>query len=240
MIDAGIRSISMGENILKSRHLVLPALIAGLLLLVGCTPAGGPPTPSEAVAAPSRTPSQAPSAAPVASRIVVGTQTVDVVAEDGVRIASARYFDPAADLVAALTTAFGAEPVITDQHSGGESAGGTRYTWDTFSVIDHDNANSEPYDPAVSVIWESAAVRGIRIETVSGIAVGDPATPVVDAHPDGLYRSPDGAHFVARVDVVALPENESYGENPSFAVGVVGETNGQISRMFAPVGSWGA
>ncbi|MGG7510783.1 hypothetical protein [Plantibacter sp. YIM 135249] len=225
---------------MRSRRFVLPAIIAGLALLTGCAPQAAAPSasPTKTAAAPSATPTPTPADA-VASRVVVHSQTVDVVAEDGSTIASVRYFDPATDMVAALTKAFKAEPVVTPDAGGNETPSGTRYTWGGFAIVDRDVEQAEPYSPALAAFWDTADVNGVRVETVDGIAVGDAAEPLAEGHPDGLFRNPNNGELSVRVDVALLPLNADYGDKPSFAVALVGVTDGPVARMIAPSGNWG-
>ncbi|MGG7464484.1 hypothetical protein [Plantibacter sp. YIM 135347] len=228
---------------MRSRRFVLPAIIAGLALLTGCAPQAAAPSasPTKTAAAPSATPTPTPADA-VASRVVVHSQTVDVVAEDGSTIASVRYFDPATDMVAALTKAFKAEPVVSADPGAIETPPGTRYTWGGFAIVDRDIEQSDPYFPAINLYAETADVNGVRIETVGGFAVGDDVETVAAAASDKVsrYTMGDGTHSVnIRVDRFDIPPVGDKPEARSWGVVLLGEANGSVTRIVAPSGDFG-
>jgi len=236
---------------MHARLRVLPALVAGLLLLVGCAPQAAAPSASPTTpAAASSTPTATPE--PVASRVVIGADTVEILAEDDTVIASSRYFDPASSLVAALTDAFGADPVVSADPGGNETAPGTRYTWGGVAVVERDIEQSEPYEPATIVYVESAEESGVRVEAVGGYAVGEDTDAVAaevsaaeGATPEDVqrYSLSDGTPAVfIRADVTPIPPSgDDVGTGSrSWAVGVIGSDAGPIQRLVAPSPNWGA
>ncbi|MGK9148658.1 hypothetical protein KXS11_13605 [Plantibacter flavus] len=232
------------------RLIVLPALVAGLVLITGCTPQSAAPDAGSSAPTASETRTPTPTPEPVVSRVVIGAEGVDFVAEDDTVLTSVRYFDPTADLVAALSDALGTEPVVSADPGAIETAPGTRYTWGGLSVTAREIDQSEPYDPATLVNAESAEEAGIRIEAVGGFAVGDGSETVADAisGAEGAtaedvqrYVLSDGtpALFI-RADVTPIPETDNGTGNRSWAVGIVGTPSAQIDRIVAPSPNWGA
>jgi len=250
LVNARSGHVTRGNPTMHSRLRVLPALVAGLLLLVGCAPQAAAPSASPTTTATSSTPTAAP--APVASRVVIGAENVEVVAEDDTLITSVRYFDPTASLVAALTAAFGADPVVSADPGGNETPPGTRYTWGGVAVVEREVEQSEPYNPATVLFVESAEESGVRIEVVGGYAVGDDTEAMAaevsgaeGAAPEDVqrYTLPDGTPAVfIRADVTPIPPvvDEPGVESRSWAVGVIGSDAAPIERVVAPSPNWGA
>lgn len=223
---------------MRTRFIILPALVAGLALITGCSSQSAVPAPSSA--APSATQTEA--AEPVASRVVIGGETVEVIADDDQVMSSVRYFDPATEMVEALTEAFGAEPVVSADAGGIETPPGTRYTWGKFAIVDRDIEQAEPYLPAINVYAESAEESGIRIEAAGGFAVGEPAETAAAALPNAVsrYAMPDGTEtLVIRAGIADIPPTGDVTDARSWAVAVLGTTDGPISRLVAPSGDFG-
>ncbi|MFZ4895923.1 hypothetical protein ACL9RL_15885 [Plantibacter sp. Mn2098] len=224
---------------MRSRRFVLPAVIAALVALTGCTPQAAAP---ESSATNATEPSATPTAPPVVASVLVRAEAVEVLGDDGSTIASATYFDAASTFTEMLTAAFGAAPVVEPDEGGIETPPGTRYTWSGFFIVDRDIDQQEPYDPAITAYVIVPEVNGIRVETVGGYAVGDNAEAVATTYPDEVSRytlTEGGELLMVRADRVDIPPTGDKPEKRSWAVAVLGKTDGLVTNLIAPSGDFG-
>lgn len=94
--------------------------------------------------------------------------------------------------------------------------------------------------PAIGAVT-TAAVRGIVIETVDGVSVGDDPAALEAAYPDRISYGTNSSGNVYSVSYgeIPLPDFDfGNGEDGpfSFGVGAMGVVGGPITEVFAPTG----
>lgn len=170
---------------MRTTALVVPAALAMLLALTACGPEAGPtesPTPEETPTSeptPSATPTDPVAEEDRPDRISIDTTVFVIGGPDDESIEAFDYFRPAADAVAALTAAFGAEPVVTEEEGGLETAPYTSYDWGGFTLNDPEGAGHAPAYPDFWVRVTAPDVDGIPILTHVAIQVGTPMEDVI-------------------------------------------------------------
>jgi hypothetical protein len=221
--------------------LVAVAVVA-LAAVAGCTPSAAPATPAPAPSpSASGTPTPSPSRLPVAERLVVDSQSLTVLADDGTALQSFTYFDPAADVVAALATLFAADPEVEDVQPY-EGYPFTQYEWPGFSLNDSIQEPDGVYYVNFRIQITAATLNGIALETVEDISVGDDPLPIEAAHPDDVehFTAPNIGHetFIVTVDRRALPDwvDDHGTQEVSFVVSVFGSVGGTVEHIYAPSG----
>lgn len=163
--------------------------------LAGCaaTPAApATPPPSGTPAASSATPEPAE---PETAEIVVDGSGFSLVDTHGSTTFTHVWADEVAPAVAALTDAFGADPVMSLRDgSGGHYADFDLYTWGDFTLGDAVDLEKPRADYFLPSLVEVVApeVEGIAVRSASGPTVGSPVSEVAAITPlvhDGLeYR----------------------------------------------------
>ena len=221
---------------------LLPALVA-VLLVAGCSatpPTASTPTASVGETAPP-TPAATSTAEPVVDRVAFDSTGISLLRNDGTIAGSFTYFQPAAEVVAALTSAFGAEPTVEDIQPY-EGYGYTRYDWNGFAVEDSVQPSDGAYYVDFRVNASVASLNGVALRTVDTIAVGRDTAAVESAHPEHVTRATPPnigveTSFI-EVDTRVLPDYVEGGHSTpaSFFVTVIGPVGGAVERIYAPSG----
>lgn len=192
---------------IRTARLLAPLTVA-LLLLTAC--AAGPaaaPTPATvespaAVAEPTPTPTPTPTA-PAAAALVVRSQSVTIYDADSVPLADYGYVtSTTSEAVAGLSEVFGA-PAAEEFEARGDSGPGVRYRWAGMVLRSETALADVPLDELYplrerwSLTLEAPTVAGIRVETLDGIAVGQPIADVEARYPESVtrYENPAGEVF---------------------------------------------
>jgi len=188
------------------------ALIAAALVAVpacglsACTPQASDPTPSatSAPAEPTPTPTPTITAAP-AARILITAESVSVLTQDGDVLTAFDYRQLTSEVVDGLS-AFLGEPSQVPFPSTSHLGEGNRYEWDEFSVSSEDRWATLPDEelPDYLARWTVRAsaptARGLSVETIDGIRVGDPTSAVLERYPDAGQRT-EGESITSRYDI---------------------------------------
>ncbi|TFD28358.1 hypothetical protein [Cryobacterium cryoconiti] len=189
--------------------------------------------------------------------LYISATSIDVRDGSGETLATFDYFQPASEVVAGLSAAFGSPPITEDYLSENtEQHPGTRYSWGNtyakdsgsglnpytpgdFVFVDEDPVGVPPYLPNTRVLVASDAVNGVHISTIDGIAVGDNAAELAARHPDTAYRSPHDGALDLTVGPVPLPPAD-WNADPVFSVQVrAPDPLGPITVFVAPSPNWG-
>ncbi|MGR2753114.1 hypothetical protein [Agromyces arachidis] len=174
----------------RTRAAMLPALvIAASLALAACAPSSdGSPTPTASEAASVETASPTPDAPdpePEVAAILVRADAVEYFDGAGEPIEGARdpYAEPVDAALARLTDLLG-EPAVETYESQFTEGTGTFHRWNGLAVMEYPvgMVAEVPDAPTWGVQLDAAAAGGLRLVTVDGLAVGDPA-------PDDLERT---------------------------------------------------
>ncbi|WP_022884177.1 hypothetical protein [Glaciibacter superstes] len=171
--------------------LVLVAAFSVVIALsfAGCMPAGsadgidaepviGSATPTETpgTSSATATPSADPLLAP--TTILVRSDGLQITNGTGDILESMGYFDPIADVVARITTATGAPPIVIGHPGGIETPPGTNYVWDGLTLNDVDPPVDAPLEPDWYVRVEGPSAGGLSVSTAELVAVGLSETEV--------------------------------------------------------------
>lgn len=196
--DAG--SLRTMRSSAQRRGLVALLLVAALAL-TGCT-AQEPASPTATTGAegpltrpkPSQTPKSTPVSPPAPEGadvrdVVVTATAIEVRDENGELVASYDYFQPTEEVVAGLSSAFGAAPVSSPYPGGNHDGPGTNHEWGGFRLVDTDAPGQAPHFSNHHVSVATQLEGGVRISTTDGIMVGDDATALEAAHPETSMRS---------------------------------------------------
>ncbi|MFF2494744.1 hypothetical protein [Agromyces sp. NPDC058064] len=166
---------------MRMLRLTLIALAAAAL--AGCAataPAPATtPSPAESPVESSSTPEPAE---PETAEIVVDGSGFSLVDADGATTFTHLWPDEVAPAVAALTEAFGADPVMSLRDgSGGHYADFDLYTWGDFTLGDAVGLEKPRADYFLPSLVEVAApeIEGIAVRSASGPTVGSPVSEVV-------------------------------------------------------------
>ena len=217
-----------------TRPVALITAVSAALVLAACSSPAEPG--ATAASSPSPSASASASTAPTSEAIVIGAETLAVVAADG-QTREFDYFDDREAAIEALTTVLGEprqEPAETD---GSEPV---RYDWGGFVLTDQvGDGDREGYSTDYSVTASAASVGGVPIRTVDGVAVGDPFAEIDASDGDAPEEHLDadtGTSFTwARVDVVALD-----GLHDGANVGVALTGSGDVvEEVDAPAANFG-
>lgn len=146
--------------------------------------------------------------------------------------------DPAE--ITALTAAFGSEPTITTGEEPGEGAPLTLqyFTWPGFEVS---MIISEFGPRHVFIEATSASVGDARIETPTGVAVGDDAQAVAAANPDftRTYDSPAGQYLLIGVDAIPTGFDGDSGPAADFVGVIADDPFTVVTAIRAPSANYG-
>ena len=157
--------------------LLTPALaLVVLTALAACMPAA-PPAATPTLSSPSPTATATATEEPIGptpATVVITASLILVNDSAGTTIDQFDYFNDPTAVITAFTEYFGGDPVITPFEGGDEGPPSNDYSWDEFTINISDGG-SGMYGNHLSVQTTAATVRGLAIETVDGIAVGDTA-----------------------------------------------------------------
>ncbi len=235
----------------KLRPIAATGLLAALLL-TGCTPGSPAPSgspeptvtakPTPGATPPVATPTPEPEAddGPLASRVIIFSTLIGAVDESENSIGFIEMFDPApgiGSVVAQISGYFGFEPVVEFSPDDPDYQGFiyTRYRWDGFEIVDWElPASRTPAYPEFSARATTSDVRGVRVESVDRIAVGDDIAALEAAHPTDSYRQtgPFGEEIIVRLQVMDPVEGRFLPVR--FAVQLKGPVGGVVEEIFAP------
>jgi hypothetical protein len=226
---------------MKLRLPVLAPVIVIAMTLSGCAAATVPAATTTASAGPTRAPALVPTPrstttssttgdsaggtipAGTASAIQLTADTLTVLGENGEVLQVLSYYQPKADVVAALTELFGFAPQPTQRPSNVPLDGGTRaLDYEGFLIVD---SNIDDYRGFTFIAMVTVpGVRGITIETVDGIRVGSAVAPIA-----AKYGSqPTGTPSEVSITFTA----------GAYKVTLVGnDPNGTITSIVTPAGA---
>lgn len=237
------------------------------LFLTGCSSPSGPVLSTESPTATATAPPPAPappgptevarrSDPAIATDVYISATSIEVRDASGETLATFDYFQPASEVVAGLSTAFGGAPLTEAFESPNmHQPPGTSYTWDhafpedpgtdralseggDFVLIDGDTAGTPPFYSNTSVLVSAEAVNGIHISTVDGIAVGDNTAEIAARYP--YTAGPQGSRLDIFVGFVPLPPSDET-PNPTFSVWLIAaDPLGPITEFRTPSSNWGA
>ncbi|TFC85945.1 hypothetical protein [Cryobacterium sp. TMT3-29-2] len=238
-------------------------LVAGLFL-TGCS---GPPDPvlgGKSPTATSTAPPKAPATAtpdpieaarpstpaPVTDLLITAT-SLELRDASGTSLSTFDYFQPASELVAGLSTAFGSAPISERYEGGSEVPPGTGYIWSNilpadpkspgpegdFVLMDGVPGGTSPHEPNTWVKVSSSTVKGVHISTVDGISVGDDAAEIAARYPD--TANPQGSRLDVFVGHVPLPPMDSLSELTFSVWLLAADPLGPITEFRSPSPNWG-
>ena len=226
----------------RSLTCAIAALGIVVLTLTGCSAFTETDGPSGQTNAPTTSlPTAAESPAPVtAASIVLSVTSIQIVDSSGATLSEHDYFEPAADVVAVLSDAFGSEPIVSQYDSHADSPSGTSYDWDGFDLRDNDWPAETPYYSEFSVLLTAPKVGGLPISTSDGVSVGDSFSGVTEANPAHAEFSADGMVSLEWTELPAFPEGYGVDTVPAISVLVIDSgLSGVVSRILAPAANWG-
>ena len=235
----------------KLRPIAATGLLAALLL-TGCTPGSPAPSgspeptvtakPAPVATPPVATPTPEPEAddGPLASRVIIFSTLIGAYDESDSSSTLIEMFDPApgiGSVVAEMSGAFGFEPVVefVPANPSGDGFNFTSYRWDGFEIWDWERpASRTPAYPEFSARATTSDVRGVRVESVDRIAVGDDIAALEAAHPTESRRQtgPFGEEVIVRLQVMDPVEGRFLPVR--FAVQLKGPVGGVVEEIFAP------
>lgn len=206
------------------------------LLLGGCAPAAPPAPPATSSVA------STPVAGPVVTTVAIGATAIELRDEQSTLATLPYAGDPAA-AVAALTDAFGAEPVLSHRESDLNCVPEAEVvTWADGFVLRHQIP--EPNLPAgqlFEVDSSTASVGDVAVVSSTGVAVGDPLDALTVGVPPeriGPLWEVDGGtvqfvDFEVGSGAYVAPDSPDYGSFDYWGA-VGGSTDGVVDRLFAP------
>ncbi|SDR91146.1 hypothetical protein [Microterricola viridarii] len=204
------------------------------------------PTESSTAAAPETTAESEPAAEPAqrAASVTVSVEGIAILAADGATLAEFGYFDAdAAPAIAALTEAFGAEPVVTHQDAVTHFAAADELNWGGFELIDLDTETSFPDFPNYFVRIGTAGSGGVAIASTDGVHVGMTGTEV-GAHSYRDWIDTGGGTEKAMFLLEQQPvEGEFYPDYEPAALSVrvmASSPDGVVEQIMAPTANWGS
>ena len=213
---------------------------AALVLLAGCTASAPAPTPvpTRTAAESTPTPTSTPSAA-----VTLVTLTADAMTltdASGVVRGSFDYFQPTDEVVAGLTATFGFSPSV-EHVQPYEGLPYTAIEWEGFVLRDSEQESDGVYYPNNRVSVTTPVVRGVAIETVDGVSVGDDPASLEAAYPDSVFYGTNSGNdtYVIGFGEIPLPDfdfGDGRTQPSSFLVSVSGVVGGPIDAIFAPGG----
>jgi hypothetical protein len=220
-----------------TRRLLARTALAALVLsaFAACATAPAPTQPP--TSSPSATPTRSPEPS-TASAIVISTEHLQVVDDDGAVLASYDYFQPTAEVVDGLTEYLG-PPVDTAVDAGLETPAATYHDWGGLRLVDTEPPASPPTIPEHWVRVTSTDANGVALRAFDGSTVGGSISNVEGEHSD--YTNPnDGiAYRTVRTGIVPI-ETTPEGYEQNFAVAVHGEVAADaILFIIAPSANFG-
>lgn len=226
------------EGVTKPRlaSLTLSAL-AALVLLAGCT---APAPEASQTATPIAVSTPTPTPDPTVTLVTITAEAITLTDGAGTVRDSFDYFQPTEDLVAGLTAAFGFAPSV-EQVQPYEGVPWSAIEWEGFVLRDIAEESDGVYYPNNRVTVTTPAVRGVAIETVDGVSVGDDPAELEAAYPDRISYGTSSGKDVYQISygTVPLPDFD-FGDGQkgpfSYGVAVTGVVGGPITELWAPTG----
>ncbi|BDZ44634.1 hypothetical protein [Naasia aerilata] len=198
------------------------------------------------------TPTPSESAAPAAALLSVTAESVSVQTADGAVLASYDYRRLTSDVVADLSGFLG-EPTQVSFPQSSHQGGGITYQWDGFRVSSEDrwatipDAELPTYEPRWWIAATAPSARGLAIQTIDGVRVGDSTQEVLSSHPEAVERVelselPSRYDFFLGPVPPPIPEDDpSYSESHRWSVWVFDEDPTDVlQEMRAPSANFGA
>jgi hypothetical protein len=229
-------------------RLITPVIAVTLLaLLSACDPGGSSPTPatpdSSSTDGSSSTPEPTETDAPededpAAATIVITTSLLLVNDDDGSTLDHFDYFDSPTAAINALTEYFGGDPVVTPFEGSNHSWPGNFYTWDSFTLVDWVGGPGIPYGEDFGVRSASATVRGLHVETVSGITIGSTSAAVTAAGGVGGSYVYDGTTY-AWMELDHLAVDNEFPDALVFVYVTLSGVGGTVTQLAAPAANFG-
>ncbi|NQX11448.1 hypothetical protein HQQ80_07415 [Microbacteriaceae bacterium VKM Ac-2855] len=230
-------------NALARSRSALVLITVAAAALTGCTAAPDTSTPSSTSASgpgpASTTPSASATSAPSAASVILGSRVADIVAADSSVIGRIDFFGATDSAVEVLTTAFGAEPDVSEYAAGIESPAGTEYDWGGFRLRDPEPAGSTPLDPEFFAQASAPSVGDVVIAGPGGVRVGDGVADLSAKWADEPAVRIGESSFsfdIVEVGPAASP-GEQVKELSVFAVAQ--DTADTITMISTPVQNWG-
>jgi hypothetical protein len=191
-------------------------VVAVTSALVGCAESSSPaPTPSSSTSTVEPAPPETETPA-AAAKLVIAADSLTMLDTASNVMFSVDYRTLTGDVVALLTEQLGA-PEETALAGGNHNGEGKKYSWDGFSLTAEDrwatlpDAEMPTWEPRWWVTATAPAARGVVVEAVDGIKVGDDTQQVIDRYPDDSEHMVPGSGL-PRVDIfigaVAIPIRE--------------------------------
>ena len=175
----------------------------------------------------------------MAAAIVVSTEHLEVVDDDGAVLASYDYFQPPAEVVDGLTAYLG-EPVDTEFEGYKEAPPSTYHDWGGLRLIDTEPPASPPATPEHWVRITGPDANGVALRAFDGSAVGGPITAVEGEISDSTNASTTGIVYrMVRIGIVPIESTPNEGDR-NFAVAIDGPLEADvIESMHAPSANFG-
>lgn len=229
-------------------RLIAPAIAVTLLaLLTACEPGGSPSAPATPDSSPGDSSSSTPEPEPTealdedesgAATIVITTSLLLINDDEGSTINHFDYFDAPTAAITALTDYFGGDPVVTAFEGGKHSWPGNYYTWDAFTLIDWVGGPGIPYGEDFGVRSTAATVRGLHVETVSGITIGSTNAAVAAAGGVGGSYVYEGTTY-AWMELDHLSVDNEFPEALVFVYVTLSGVGGTVTQLAAPAANFG-
>lgn len=214
-------------------RLRLIALAVAAATLTGCTSA--PPAAPASTTAPSASPTPVAASdddTTIPESIVIGPLGFDVQDEAGDVLFAAGFEDPLADVLAGLEATLGAPPVEGMDEGHIERPPYRTFAWDGFRI----GESAQPGSIAFDVLVTGPATGGVEVTTPEGIGIGTDAATLEAAYPDTFEGYPD----FARADGPGVVVDTSRDPARTLSVAVwIDAPATTVTRIFAPVDSWG-
>lgn len=208
-------------------------VLAALAACVPIDPPAATPSPSPTVTA---TATEEPTG-PTPATVVLSTSLILVNDAEGATIDHFDYFDDPTAAIAAFTEYFGGDPVVTPFPGSNHEWPGNFYEWDDFGIIDYvggPGGSGEDF----GVRATAATVRGLGIETVSGIAVGDTAATAAAAGAIAVSQEIEGTTY-AWLELDRISVDNSRPDELIYVYLTLSAPGGTITQLTAPVANFG-
>ena len=209
-------------------------VIAALAACAPIDPPAAPPALSSP--SPAATGEEEP-AGPTPATVVLSTSLILVNDAEGTAIDHFDYFDDPTAAIAAFTEYFGGDPVVTPFPGNNHEWPGNFYHWDDFGIIDYvggPGGSGEDF----GVRATATTVRGLDIETVGGIAVGDTAATAAAAGAIAVSQEIEGNTY-AWLELDRISVDNSRPDELIYVYLTLSAPAGTITQLTAPVANFG-
>ena len=224
-------------RMLATPLLAPPVALALLIALAACVPTT-PPATTPTLSSPLPTATAAEElTGPTPATIVISTSLILVNDSEGTTIDHFDYFADPTAAIDAFTEYFGGEPVVTPFEGSNHEWPGNFYNWDDFGIIDYVGGPGSTGED-FGVRAAAATVRGLVIETVHGIAVGDTAATASAAGAiAGSLEYEGTTHAWLEMDRISVDNNVP--DARAFVYLTLTSTGETITQLHAPSGNYG-